>query len=111
MKSLAGALAGCAGLLAVAALSPAQADTFPSRVIHIVVPFAPGGLNDNVARIVQPYLQEKLGQTIIIDNRPGASGMIGSEAVAKSAPDGYTLLVVASSHTVIPATKIGRAHV
>lgn len=97
-------------VLALAALtigvaSKSQADDFPSRVIHIVVPFPPGGLNDNVARIVQPYLQDKLGQTIIIDNRAGASGMIGSEAVAKSAPDGYTLLVVASSHTVIPATE------
>jgi len=81
------------------------ADSYPSRVIHIVVPFAPGGLNDNVARIVQPYMQQKLGQSIVIDNRPGASGMIGSEAVAKAEPDGYTLLVVASSHTVIPATE------
>jgi tripartite-type tricarboxylate transporter receptor subunit TctC len=88
------------------AIAPrAQADDFPNRVIHVVVPFPPGGLNDNVARIVQPYLQDKLGQTIVIDNRSGASGMIGSEAVAKAAPDGHTLLVVASSHTVIPATE------
>jgi tripartite-type tricarboxylate transporter receptor subunit TctC len=96
--------------LGFAVAPQARADNFPSRAIHIVVPFPPGGLNDNVARIVQPYLQEKLGQTIVIDNRPGASGMIGSEAVAKATPDGYTLLVVASSHTVIPATKTTMAY-
>jgi tripartite-type tricarboxylate transporter receptor subunit TctC len=70
-----------------------------------VVPFPPGGLNDTVVRIIQPYLQQTLGQPVIIDNKPGASGMIGTEQVAKAAPDGYTLLVVASSHTVAPATN------
>lgn len=99
------AAALAAAVLSLPTAPAARADEFPSRVIHVVVPFPPGGLNDNVARIVQPYLQDKLGQTLIIDNRTGASGMIGSEAVAKAAPDGYTLLVVASSHTVIPATE------
>jgi tripartite-type tricarboxylate transporter receptor subunit TctC len=83
----------------------ASADTYPSRVIRIVVPFPPGGLNDNVARIVQPYLQQKLGQPVIIDNRPGASGIVGTELVAKAPPDGYTVLMVASSHAVTPATN------
>ena len=78
---------------------------YPTRVIRIVVPFSAGGLNDNVARIIQPSLQEELGQPIIIENRTGASGIIGTDTVAKSAPDGYTLLVVASSHTVSPATN------
>jgi tripartite-type tricarboxylate transporter receptor subunit TctC len=87
------------------AVSPLAADVYPSRPIHVVVPFPPGGLNDTVVRIMQPYLQQKLGQPIIIDNKPGASGMIGTEQVAKAAPDGYTLLVVASSHTVSPATN------
>jgi tripartite-type tricarboxylate transporter receptor subunit TctC len=85
-------------------VSTVHAQTYPSRPIHVVVPFPPGGLNDTVMRIVQPYLQQKLGQPIVIDNKPGASGMIGTEQVAKAAPDGYTLLVVASSHTVVPAT-------
>ncbi|HVZ52119.1 MAG TPA: tripartite tricarboxylate transporter substrate binding protein [Pseudolabrys sp.] len=85
--------------------SPAHADQFPSRLIRIVVPFPAGGLNDNVARIIQPSLQRKLGQTVIIENRPGASGIVGTEYVVKAAPDGYTLLMVASSHTVTPATN------
>ena len=90
----------------VASLSVASAaNSYPSRLIRIVVPFPAGGLNDNVARIIQPSLQEELGQTVIIENRTGASGIVGSDAVAKSAPDGYTLLIVASSHTVTPATN------
>jgi tripartite-type tricarboxylate transporter receptor subunit TctC len=90
----------------LAAPSPTlTADMYPSRPVHIVVPFPPGGLNDTIVRIMQPYLQEKLGQPFVIDNKQGASGMIGTEQVAKAAPDGYTLLVVASSHTVAPAAN------
>lgn len=98
----------CSAVLAAMFSVPVatHADQYPTRPIHIIVPFPPGGLNDNVARIVQPYLQTKLGQTVVVENRSGASGMIGSDFVAKAAPDGYTLLVVASSHTVTPATKI-----
>ena len=93
-------------IASLGAVSPSvAADAYPSRPIHIVVPFPPGGLNDTIVRIMQPYLQQKLGQPIVIDNRQGASGMIGTEQVAKAAPDGYTLLVVASSHTVAPATN------
>lgn len=90
----------------IASLGSAFAATsYPNRVIRIIVPFPPGGLNDNVARIIQPSLQEELGQPIVIENRAGASGIVGTAAVAKSAPDGYTLLVVASSHTVAPVTN------
>ena len=90
----------------VASLSVAgAASSYPNRLIRIIVPFPAGGLNDNVARIIQPSLQEELGQTIIIENRTGASGIIGTDAVAKAARDGYTLLIVASSHTVSPATN------
>ena len=81
------------------------ADSYPNRLIRLIVPFPAGGLNDNVARVIQPSLQEELGQTIIIENRSGASGIVGTDTVAKSARDGYTLLVVASSHTVSPATN------
>jgi len=97
----------CVATFAVLAFiaSAADAQSFPSRPIRIVVPFPAGGLNDNVARIIQPYLQDKLGQPVIIENRPGASGIVGSEYVAKAPPDGHTLLVVASSYTVIPATN------
>ena len=90
----------------IASLCSAFAATsYPNRVIRIIVPFPPGGLNDNVARIIQPSLQEELGQPIVIENRAGASGIVGTAAVAKSVPDGYTLLVVASSHTVAPVTN------
>jgi tripartite-type tricarboxylate transporter receptor subunit TctC len=87
----------------IASLASANAATsYPNRIIRIIVPFPAGGLNDNVARIIQPSLQEALGQTIIVENRGGASGIIGTDFVAKSAPDGHTLLIVASSHTVSP---------
>jgi tripartite-type tricarboxylate transporter receptor subunit TctC len=90
----------------IASLGSAFAATsYPNRVIRIIVPFPAGGLNDNVARIIQPSLQEELGQPIVIENRAGASGIVGTATVAKSAPDGYTLLVVASSHTVAPITN------
>jgi tripartite-type tricarboxylate transporter receptor subunit TctC len=103
-------VARSAAMLTLAALvgtaSPAQSQQIcPENVIRIVVPFPPGGLNDNVARIVGPYLSQKLGQPVIVENKSGASGIIGTDAVAKAAPDGYTLAVVASSHTVVPATN------
>jgi tripartite-type tricarboxylate transporter receptor subunit TctC len=82
-----------------------NAQTYPSKTIRLIVPFPPGGLNDTAARLIQPHLEKGLGQTVIIDNRPAASGIVGTDAVAKAAPDGHTLLMVASSHTVIPATN------
>ena len=83
----------------------AQTQTYPSRPIRLIVPFAAGGLNDVVARLVGPYLERSLGQPVVVDNRPAASGIVGTDATAKAAPDGYTLLMVASSFTVIPATR------
>jgi len=97
------ALLLCIG--AFLAIAPAYAQDYPNRPIRIIVPFPPGGLNDNVTRTIQPLLQQKLGQPVVVENKPGASGIIGTDAVAKAAPDGYTLLVVASSHTVTPATN------
>jgi tripartite-type tricarboxylate transporter receptor subunit TctC len=73
--------------------------------VRIVVPFPAGGLNDVVARIIQPHLEKAFGQPVIVDNRPGASGAVGADAVAKAPPDGHMLLVVASSYTVVPATN------
>jgi len=83
----------------------AFAESYPNRPIRLIVPFAAGGLNDVVARLVGPYLEKSLGQPVIIDNRPAASGIVGTEATAKAPPDGYTLLMVASSFTVVPATN------
>jgi tripartite-type tricarboxylate transporter receptor subunit TctC len=83
----------------------AQAQPYPNRTIRLIVPFPPGGLNDTAARLLQPHLEKSLGQPVIVDNRPAASGIVGTDAVAKAPPDGHTLLMVASSHTVVPATN------
>src|ERR1700687_5578421 len=79
-------------LLSFSTLPFAQA-SYPNRPVKMIVPFAPGGASDFVARIVTPKLGEALGQQIIIDNRAGASGNIGLEAAAKAAPDGYTIFL------------------
>jgi tripartite-type tricarboxylate transporter receptor subunit TctC len=83
------AMACAAGL----AVTPAGAQTFPSKTIHLVVPYAAGGTGDIVARVVSDKLAAALGQTVVVENRPGASGAVGSKAVASAAPDGHTLLV------------------
>src|SRR3989454_8593633 len=70
-----------------------HAETYPSRPIRLIVPFPPGGSSDSVARVVVQKFSEGLGQPVVIENRPGVGGLLGSEAVAKSAPDGYTLLL------------------
>ena len=92
-------------VLAALGAAGARADTYPNRPVRLIVPFAAGGLNDVVARLVAPYLERSLGQPFIVDNRPAASGIVGTDATAKAPPDGYTLLMVASSFTVVPATN------
>lgn len=93
-----GAAAAC-----VVMLGGAAADSYPTRPIRLIVPFAAGGANDLVARIIQPNLEKALGQPVIIDNRPAASGTVGTDAVAKAMPDGYSLLMAFTTHTVNPA--------
>jgi len=85
-------LLGIAALFAAPWL-PAHADTYPARPIKLVVPFSPGGNTDIVARVIGKELQKALGQPVVVENRPGASGNIGADYVAKSSPDGYTLLM------------------
>jgi tripartite-type tricarboxylate transporter receptor subunit TctC len=80
---------------------PVRAQTLPKQ-IRIVVPYSPGGGADTTARFIQPKLQEALGVAVVVDNRPGAAGMIGDEVVAKAAPDGGTLLMGAFAHAVNP---------
>ena len=94
-------LAACALLLCCAA-GPTQAQTWPSKPVRLVVAFPPGGIVDNVARQIQPRLQAALGQPVIIDNRGGAGGTVGSMEVARAAPDGHTLLMVFDSYATYP---------
>jgi len=92
----------CAALaLGAAALSPAaMADTYPARAVKIVVPFAAGGPADNYARFIGQRLADSLGQPFVVENNPGAGSVIGTDAAAKAAPDGYTLLLMSNTQTV-----------
>src|SRR4051812_15223046 len=106
----------------------ANAQAWPVKAVRIIVPFSPGGIADNSARTIADKLGAKLGQSVVVDNRPGAAGNIGAEFVAKSAPDGYTLLlgydgtIVVNPHVYAktgfdvlrdfaPVTKLGDAGV
>ena len=89
--------------LAVAVAAPAaSAQEYPTKPIRIIVSYAPGGGTDVIARVLARKLNEAWGQAVIVENRPGAGGNIGTEAVAKAAPDGYTLSLVPSSHAIAP---------
>src|SRR5690606_34521899 len=89
-----------AALLAVPATHAFSAEPYPSRPVRMIIPSGAGGITDSIGRTIAPKLSESLGQQVVVDNRPGASGILGSGIVAKSTPDGYTLLMVFPSHTV-----------
>jgi tripartite-type tricarboxylate transporter receptor subunit TctC len=90
-----------AAFLALAPLALAQ-DAWPGKTITIVVPYAPGGVTDSIARLVSPLLKDSLGQSVVIENKPGGGGTVGTELVAKSKADGYTLLMVIEQLTIAP---------
>ena len=95
-----------AAALAIAtSAAPVAAQDYPTKNITIIVPFAPGGFVDAAARLLQPEMEKRLGRTIIIDNRLGAGGAVGTAAAVRAEPDGHTLLMVASSHAVAPAVN------
>ncbi len=102
IRRLAGSLVLVLVAVFAGSVALAQVD-YPKRSITLVVPYPPGGGTDVIGRIVQDKLRERLGQSIIIENRAGAAGSIGTAAVAKAAPDGYTVLLTLSSHTINPA--------
>ncbi|HZN25356.1 MAG TPA: tripartite tricarboxylate transporter substrate binding protein [Burkholderiales bacterium] len=91
--------------LALSAATLADAQSYPSRPIRYIVPQAPGGSSDTLARIVTQRAAEGLGQQLVVDNRPGATGIIGAEVVARANADGHTLLQVATSHATNPAMQ------
>src|SRR5579859_2187237 len=96
-----GALAlGVAALAALAFPHASQAQSYPTRPVRLIIPFAPGGSNDVFGRVIASQMTERLGQSVFVDNRAGAGGVVGTEIAAKSPPDGYTLLLISSAHAV-----------
>ncbi len=90
------------GVLLLLVCGSGQAQMYPARPVRMIVGFAPGGGTDVTARVIVQALSDGLGQRVVIDNRPGANGVVGTEMTARAAPDGYTLLMVNSGHTVNP---------
>src|SRR5271169_4668698 len=80
------------------------AENWPSKPIRVIVPYSPGSATDIIPRTIFAKVQEQLGQPFIVENRPGASSTIGTAAVAKAEPDGYTILVASSAYTIVPST-------
>lgn len=104
------ALKGLASALVLTAVfapaAQAAAENYPSRPITIVVPYPPGGVTDQAARLVAEVLTDKFGQSVVVENRPGANGLIGQQRVADAAPDGYTLMLNGLGGNVIPPATI-----
>src|SRR3989442_9938820 len=90
--------AGAAALPAASRIARAQA--YPSRPVRIIAPTGPAGAPDILARLIAPWLSERLGQQFVVENRPGSGNNIGTEAGVRAPPDGYTLLIVSSSNTI-----------
>lgn len=100
-----GIAANFLALLVVTAVAlPAFAQSWPSRPIKLIVPHAPGGVTDVVARLIAQPLGEALGQSVIVENRPGASGLVGTESAANAPPDGYTFVMFVDTNTIFPST-------
>ena len=100
-RSVVQSIAAVVAVAAVAlACAPSFAQDYPTKPIRIIVPFAAGGPADVYARFIGVRLQEVLGQPVVVEDRPGAGSIIGTDAVAKSAPDGYTLLLMSNTQTV-----------
>src|SRR5580658_2434811 len=92
-----------AAMLLAVASTAAFAETWPTKPIRLIVCYVPGGVTDVIARLVAQPLSEALGQSIVVENKPGAAGMIGSEIVAAAPPDGYTLLMYVDGNTLLPS--------
>jgi len=93
-------LAAAACLAALLASAPAQAQEYPSRPVKVIVPFSPGGAVDGPMRVIAQELGKRMGQQVVVENKPGAGATIGSEIVARAAPDGYTLLLASQTNAI-----------
>ena len=102
------AAAAALALAAAVQVQGAWAQAWPSKPIKIIVPFPPGNTTDTQSRLIAPTLSERLGQPVIVENRPGASGILGTDAIAKAAPDGYTIgTVQGGTLCTLPHTSKG----
>jgi tripartite-type tricarboxylate transporter receptor subunit TctC len=101
MPSLIRLFLKAAGVL-IALTAPLAAQDYPTKPVRLVIPFPPGGSNDIVGRLVATQLSERLGKQVVVENRGGAGGVVGTEMVSKAAPDGYTLLLISLAHAVNP---------
>jgi len=106
MRKACSLLVKIAGLLlaltALALSAPVMAQDYPSKPVRLIIPFPPGGSNDVVGRMIALQLSDRLGKQVVVDNRGGAGGVIGTEAAANALPDGYTLLIISIAHAVSP---------
>lgn len=105
MKSLVRATAAAVALTGLAMPQMAGAQTYPTKPVRMIVPFAPGGATDIIARLVGAKMQEVWKQSVIVESRPGAGTVVGTEATARSAPDGYTLGFVVTAHVINPSIR------
>ncbi len=103
LRLAAGALLWSALLLSL--IAPARAETFPSRPIHLILPFQPGGIVDFAGRVLAQKLGDALGQTVVPDNKPGAGGIVGLDYVAHSPPDGYNIVLIDPSVVINPTLQ------
>src|SRR5487761_80185 len=103
LKSAVQALLWSALLLSL--IAPARAETFPLRPIHLILPYAPGGIIDFAGRVLAQKLGDALGQTVVAENRPGAGGIVGIDYVAHSAPDGYNLVIMDPAIVINPTLQ------
>ncbi len=101
--SIARALLKALVLLLAVTTAAAAADSYPSKPIRLIIPFPPGGSNDIVGRLVATQLSQRLGKQVVVDNRGGAGGVLGTDLAAKSAPDGYTLLIISAAYAMNPS--------
>ena len=102
-RALSSALVGSALVLAVPA--GGQAQTYPAKPVRLVLPYAPGGIIDYVGRTLAQKLTENLGQPVVAENRPGGGGVLGTDSVARSAPDGYTLVLMDPAIVINPTRR------
>jgi len=103
MTAVARSLTRLAAVTLMTLAAAGHAQTYPNKPIRLVIPFAPGGGTDVLARMIAAKLSEAFGQSVVIDNRPGSDGVLASEVVVRANPDGYTLFIVSSSHAINPA--------